>query len=189
MTKKLLTLEERKANQRAKNIFDPGPLAIGASQGYKGIDGLSQVELDAMHHEIEAQAELIRQGNFNLIEKYLVSHVVVLQEMFKQMVLRASATHSEKGMQIYGHLALKAQKHIRVTLQALTELRAPKKAVFIKQQNNAHNQQVNNYAEAKVSEKSKNKKNELLEVIDVDRMDFRASKAAVRVNSCLEPME
>ena len=83
---------------------------------------------------------------------------------------------------------------------ALADLKNPKRTTFIKQQNNAVNQQVNNevspsplpleVSEQKISDKrnlEKKETNELMEELsDVKRMDARKAAKAVGSNQAVE---
>jgi hypothetical protein len=81
-------------------------------------------------------------------------------------------------------MALKAQSQCRTSIEALAEIKYPKSATFIRQQNVASQQQVNNgQAEGlapprPAREKDITPANELLEAKDGKRLDSGAAKAA-----------
>ena len=79
------------------------------------------------------------------IEAMLVAQANSLQTMF--VSLRRKAVNSSMLPQYtaFMNLALKAQSQSRATIQALTELKYPKQATFVKQANIANgHQQINN---------------------------------------------
>jgi hypothetical protein len=80
------------------------------------------------------------------------------------------------------NMALKAQSQSRATIQALTELKYPKQATFVKQANisNGH-QQVNNSTNTHSHAKeNKTQPNELLEVGNgSEKMDGRAAQTTI----------
>ncbi len=83
-------------------------------------------------------------------------------------------------------LALKAQAQSRATLQALTELKYPRQAIYAGQANIAHGpQQVNNMCPREIE----SKQNELLEAQHGQRMDTRATRKAASSHSAMEALE
>jgi len=86
-------------------------------------------------------------------------------------------------------MALKAQKHSRQTLTALKDVMNPRDTTFVKQQNNAVNQQVNNCAGSEVSETSEKKsRNELLTEVEHETLDPRGTFETVPVDPSMETM-
>lgn len=109
-------------------------------------------------------------GDLSDIEARLASQAVALDIMFTELARRAAVnmgTHLG-ATETYLRLALKAQGQSRATMQTLAEVKYPKTATFVGQQNNAYQQQVNNggvsglpSSDTRVSEKN-NSTNELL---------------------------
>lgn len=99
----------------------------------------------------------------------------------------------------YLRMALKAQAQCRSTLETLAEVKYPKSATFVRQQNVAYQQQVNNGGAAGDSAnntrtgapahgKSLNQSNELLEAQHGERLDTRATGTTSGNDSHLEAM-
>ena len=67
-------------------------------------------------------------------------------EAFGELVRRAAANMGEftSTMELYFKLALKAQAQCRNTWEAFSKIQNPPLANYVKQQNIAHNQQINN---------------------------------------------
>ena len=87
----------------------------------------------------------IQDGDMKPIEAMLIGQAQALQTMFVSLGRQAASKTSLPQYTAFMNLALKAQAQSRATIQALTELKYPKQATFVKQANIANgNQQVNN---------------------------------------------
>jgi putative sterol carrier protein len=109
----------------------------------------------------------IQDGDMKPIEAMLIGQAQALQTMFVTLGRMAASKTSLPQYVAFMNMALKVQSQSRATIQALTELKYPKQATFVKQANIAGgNQQVNNatstHAPAPALE-NQNKPNELLE--------------------------
>lgn len=139
----------------------------------------------------EIQKELVRQnedlfsGDMSRVEAMLLDQSHVLQALFTFLAHKMSGAEYLNQLDTYTRLALKAQNQCRQTLATLGELKNPKRATFIKQQNNAVNQQI---IQAENSKKPDEESNELLEVIDNERLDTRAPQAAIGTDQEMEPV-
>ena len=87
----------------------------------------------------------IQNGDMKPIEAMLIGQAQALQTMFVTLGRMAASKTSLPQYVAFMNMALKAQSQSRATIQALTELKYPKQATFVKQANisNGH-QQVNN---------------------------------------------
>jgi putative sterol carrier protein len=87
----------------------------------------------------------ITDGDMQPIEAMLIGQAQALQTMFVYLGKQAVQKSSLQQYTAFMNMALKAQAQSRATIQALTELKYPKQATFVKQANIANgNQQVNN---------------------------------------------
>ena len=87
----------------------------------------------------------IQNGDMKPIEAMLIGQAQALQTMFVTLGRMAANKTSLPQYVAFMNMALKAQSQSRATIQALTELKYPKQATFVKQANIANgNQQVNN---------------------------------------------
>ena len=87
----------------------------------------------------------IQNGDMKPIEAMLIGQAQALQTMFVSLGRQAASKTSLPQYTAFMNLALKAQSQSRATIQALTELKYPKQATFVKQANIAHgHQQINN---------------------------------------------
>ncbi|MGH8607764.1 MAG: hypothetical protein ACREX9_10175 [Gammaproteobacteria bacterium] len=120
----------------------------------------------------------------------LVTQAHALEQIFTRLSERAHAVEYMSQFQAYMVLALKAQSRCRATLEALVEIKYPRHPTFVRQQNVAVNQQVNNrevttcHARGEISKHA----NELLEAQPHARLDTRATGATRSVNSHLAPV-
>lgn len=110
-------------------------------------------------------------GDTKTVERMLLAQSVVLQSMFASYMTRASRADMLPKLQAFADLALKAQNQCRRTLATLAEIRNPRRAMFVKQVNNAVNQQVNNSSGA--TETRKIPESEPGKVLEVDRAQGR----------------
>ena len=112
---------------------------------------------------LRLQAEAIRGGDLTQIESMLFNQAVALQSMFADLASSAAKEKTLTGIQILTQLALRAQSGSRATLQTLAEVKNPRQVAFVKQMNQAQNQQVNNGVPiASHGKKSDRAPNELL---------------------------
>jgi hypothetical protein len=86
----------------------------------------------------------IKSGNLDELESMLLAQGKALQAMFAHFAVKAAGPWSMNLTPAYAALAFKAQSQARATIMALAELKRPRQANFIGQQNVAVNQQVNN---------------------------------------------
>lgn len=100
--------------------------------------------VEDIFHKIKAVNEEIFSGDLNHLEDMLLNQAHVLESIFYSFTEKMLDSKYMEHLQVYAQTALKAQKQCRDTLSALADLKKPKHTSFIKQQNNAINQQVNN---------------------------------------------
>jgi hypothetical protein len=129
----------------AKSVLDDVPL-------FDIVEGLKE-------NIAEVQA-----GDMSSMEAMLIGQAQALQSMFVSLGRKALNQNSLPQYTAFMNLALKAQSQSRATIQALTELKYPKQATFIKQANIAHcHQQVNNATSTHaLAREIENQPNELL---------------------------
>lgn len=114
------------------------------------------------------------------IERALTCSAVLLSNLVTAWTARAMDADCLQKLEAYAHLALRAQEQQRKTLATLVEIRNPKRAQFIRQLNQAINQQVNNSSVALETPKfSSSTTNELLEAQTHERLDARTAALAV----------
>lgn len=138
-TKKNLSPEEMKRANAEVYLHCRGHAAIALNKLHGG--GL---DLAVVVDRLSKSVDRVIDGNTNEIESMLITQAKSLEFMFYDALTKlpnASMEHAE----VFANIALRAQSGCRKTLMALTELKHPRRSTtFIKQQNNAITQQVNN---------------------------------------------
>lgn len=131
----------------------------------------------------------IQDGDMAGVEATLIAQADTLDAVFNAMLLRAmiNQTHLQH-FEGFMRIAMKAQAQCSLTLRTLSEIKNPRQIAFIKQQNNA-NQQIVNNALAGAQETGKTP-NELLEGGPIaERMDATTEKAAIEAHPRLDALE
>lgn len=150
----------------------------------------------------------VKAGDLHTLEAMLISQATALQTIFTSLARRAQVQQSQKNLEAFLGLALKAQAQSRATVSALVDLKYPRQATFVKQANIAHGpQQVNNggpapaagqsgdQAEQNARAPAKQIKPEQNKLLEADhgqpgkRMDTRAPQAAERSHQAVETVE
>ncbi|MDO9282747.1 MAG: hypothetical protein Q7T88_10245 [Methylotenera sp.] len=106
---------------------------------------LPKAELPDVASALSDKIKTIQAGDMQPIEAMLISQAHALQTMFVTLGRMAASKTQLAQYTAFMNMALKAQSQSRATIQALTELKYPKQATFVKQANIANgHQQVNN---------------------------------------------
>jgi len=137
----------------------------------------------------------VKAGSMGRAESILINQANTLDVIFNALAQRAGANvgkHQDTAER-YLRMALKAQSQCRTTLETLAEIKAPRSVAFIKQQNIAEQQQVNNGPTVNGAgqspaheKKTEVPPNELLESQNGERMDGGAARAAIGTDPQLE---
>lgn len=133
-------------------------------------------------------ANKINDGNLNEIEQMLITQAKALDFFFYRMLGKVADTRNVKQMQAYTDIALRAQNQSRKALSVLAHFKNPRRATFIKQQNNAINQQINNGAKSKAIKNKKKFANELIAKVPhgSETMDIGTTVEAIPKNTTTE---
>ena len=140
---------------------------VTLSQLHKG------ASVEGLFDEMNRQRDQLRQGDLSAAEEMLLSQAHVLQSIFNSMVVNMQGTEYINQMEAYGKLALRAQNQCNRTLKTLLEYKNPKRATFIKQQNNLQINQAEKKSEKEIQA------NELLEENHDARLDTGTAQKAV----------
>jgi len=122
-------------------------------------------------------------GNLREIEMMLITQAQTLDALFHRMTIQAMNSDMINRLQAFSDIALRAQNQSRKTLVALADLKSPRRATFIKQQNNAVNQQVNNNLKTENLKKTEKLATELLSEVTYEKMDAGRKSQAIRDNA------
>jgi hypothetical protein len=145
--------------------------------------------ITALIAELGKQVEAVTDGDLKRAEAMLISQAHALDAIFGNLARRAVIQQHLPQYQAHLQLALKAQSQCRATLQTLVEVKYPRQMQFVRQQNVAVNQQVNNgtvpgmqTAGSRPGE-NKNEQSRLLEATDAERLDTGAPSTAGKAHS------
>ncbi len=108
-----------------------------------GASGNNKVVADICE-SLEATVARVKSGNLEELEEMLVSQAFVLNNLFVQLVSKGESSLTEPTvLKTLPHhpkkmlnIALKAQNQCRATVEAINNLKNPKKTTFIKNQLN-----------------------------------------------------
>lgn len=102
--------------------------------------------IDVMREKVEK----VTAGDLSDVEATLTAQAAALDAIFNELAGRAASNMDEhmNATESFLRLAFKAQAQCRATLETLAEVKYPKAATFVRQQNVAYQQQVNNSASA-----------------------------------------
>jgi len=148
-------------------------------------------DLPTLAEQLNKKVNQISDGDLSNLESMLMVQACTLDAVFNNMMLKIGHTEFLSQTQAYSEIAFKAQNQCRKTLIALAEMKNPKRATFIKQQNLAVNQQVNNEPKLENSKNSKKLANELLslEKKEDEILDTRRAPTTGTTNSKVETVE
>jgi len=157
------------------------------------IDDLNSNKLDfaTLARELEKKVNKIIDGDLCGIECMLMTQAITLNVIFNNLTRLITRAEYIPQLQVYSDIALKSQNQCRQTLAVLAELKNPKRTMFVKQQNLAINQQVNNETATINSEKTGALKNELLsiEAKKHETLDNRRAFTSINTNPEMETVE
>ena len=148
-----------------------------------GKGSFGEIDLTEAVSIMRELASKVNDGDLTSLEDTLTVQAKTLDVMFNELARRAALNMGEHlgACETYLRMALKAQTQCRATIETLAEVKYPKVVTFVRQQNVAYQQQVNN--DCKVTEhtrnntgphahgKSANQSNELLEAQHGKRLD------------------
>ena len=130
----------------------------------------------------------VKAGKMDKVEATLIMQANTLDLVFNSLLQRAAAQEFLNQYEAFMRLALKAQSQCRTTLETLAEIKNPKPTAFIKQQNMAAVQQVNNntLAHAQGNENMPSELSERREHVEV--LEQGAAKPAIETHSRMEAL-
>jgi hypothetical protein len=164
---------------------------------YTSPSGSNSSALCALHDSVEWGAMLDRlkkvnaevmDGDLSCAEELLIDQAIVLQSIFSNYIGKTNNSEYLSQVEAYSKIALRAQNQCQRTLKTLLEFKNPKRSTFIKQQNNAVNQQINEGEPKEIPEKEIKSANELLEHKDGTWLDTGKTKEAVRADTEVETL-
>lgn len=146
---------------------------------------ISQAELA---YGMERLVEALNNNDVQAVQEILLPQAVALQVIFEKASRRMINAEYINGLQAWATIAFKAQEQSRKTISTLMAIRQPRNVAFIKQQNNAVNQQVNNIELGSGHENPGSLSNELLSGGRYEALDSRGTPQTIRSNIGMEAM-
>lgn len=127
---------------RAITILRPSVTAAASIKAFNSDDDMLNV--NALITELVEQSKSISAGNMGRPEAMLAAQMATLDHVFLQLLARAQRNMGQytQTAELYMKLALRAQSQCRATIETLAMIKNPQP--YVRQQNVAYNQQVNN---------------------------------------------
>jgi len=179
---------------RAKLACRPTVNSAAVTAEYASTFG--EQDISALVEELTERTQSLKEGNLDGVEAMLYAQAHALQSIFVNLSRRAVKQDYLKQFGTYLGFALKAQAQCRATLETLAEVKNPKPPTFVRQQNVAYQQQVNNgdlrnkpHDVPARTEKSVNQSNELLEAQHGERLDSGTAGTAGGTDPAMATME
>ena len=147
---------------------------------------LNDADWGAMSDRLKEVNADVMAGDLSIAEALLIDQAIVLQSVFSNFTAKMGNANHLSQIEAFGKIALRAQNQCQRTLKTLLEYKNPKRTTFIKQQNNATNQQINDGNLKEIPEKETDPANKLLEVNHETRLDTGKTQETVTVDSELE---
>lgn len=141
--------------------------------------------------QLATSANKVNDGNLKEVEQMLVTQAKTLDYIFYDALKQLADVNMINQIEVFSNIAFRAQSQCRKTLATLAELKHPRRVTFVKQQNNAINQQVNNGIEHKSRNFKNNKKlaNELISEVTHEKVDIGGTISASSIDSASETVE
>ena len=149
---------------------------------------INDVSWGAMSDRLKEINADVMDGDISIAEALLVDQAIVLQSILSSYTSKMVKAEYLSHVEAYSKIALRAQNQCQRTLKTLLEYKNPKRTTFVKQQNNATNQQINTGELKEIPEKEINPANKLLEENHEARLDTGETKETVRVDSEVETL-
>ena len=186
---------------KARMAVRPSINGAAVIQAYQGNVMGKDADMSVLVDQLRDTFTEVKGGDLHTLEAMLISQATALQTIFTSLARRAQDQTSQRNLEAFLGLAMKAQSQSRATISALVDLKYPRQATFVKQANIANGpQQINNgaaprgnpeqYAQARThAEKSELEQNKLLEANHEQPgkwMDTRAPQTAERSHKAVE---
>lgn len=197
----VLQITDQKGTSRERLLAEVGFSSCGANASTARAyakDFAGELHITDAIAVMKAKAAKVQDGDMAEVEATLTAQAVALNAIFNGLAQRAANNMGQYmgACETYLRLALKAQAQCRATLETLAEVKNPKVPTFVRQQNVAYQQQVNNGDAQKPShdlpartEKTVNSTNELLSEEKHAALDTRGTGAAGATNPEMATVE
>jgi hypothetical protein len=181
-----IKMDDSKSRERLMAEVSLSSEAINAKTAKSFSKGtFGEIDLTETVGVMRELTKQVNNGSLTELENTLTAQATTLNVIFNALAQRAALNMGEHmgACETYLRMAFKAQAQCRATIETLAEVKYPKAATFVHQQNVAYQQQVNNgenksgnlssSTHTPAHEKSTNLSNELLEAQHGERLDSR----------------
>jgi hypothetical protein len=142
------TGDESKDAVIAKAALSPYLSGAVVADAYQANIMGPDVNLMEMVNVLTENARQTQDGDLSHLEAMLLSQATGLQAIFTSLAKRAQVQTSQRNLEAFLGLAMKAQSQSRATIATLVDLKYPRQVAFLKQTNVSHGpQQVNNHTD------------------------------------------
>ena len=182
--------EDDRAVALAETVIRPTVQAAATLRQYRGLD--TDVDLMGLISALRTQTDAAVSGDMGRAEAMLITQAHTLDAIFNNLARRANSAEYMDNFATYLKLALRAQSQCRSTLEALSAIKYPPVAGYVKQANIAHGpQQVNNGPLEQISRARENQiqQTELLEKSDGEWLDTGAASTTSGLNPAMTTVE
>lgn len=129
----------------AQMALQPSVNSAAVIQAYTGAMFGKEPDINVLIDGLRDSFKTVKDGDLSSLEAMLVGQATALQSLFTSLARRAQSQQSQRHLEAFLGLALKAQAQSRATIQAVVELKYPRQVAFVKQANISHGpQQINN---------------------------------------------
>lgn len=181
----------------AQMALQPSINAAAVIQAYTGAMFGKEPDINVLIDGLRGSFKTVKDGDLSSLEAMLVGQATALQSLFTGLARRAHSQQSQRHLEAFLGLALKAQAQSRATIQAVAELKYPRQVAFVKQANISHGpQQINNGSANATgasthAEENQIQQNKLLEEQSNGRtyLDTGTTTTAGKGNPALEAVE
>jgi hypothetical protein len=179
----------------ARQTLQPSINAAVVMMAYQGNIVGKDVDLEELVGGLLNSFEAVKEGDMSGLEAMLVGQATALQSLFTSLTRRAQVQTSQRNLEAFLGLALKAQAQSRATIQAVVELKYPKQVAFVKQANISHGlQQINNGIDSSTATRTEENQTQQTKLLARQSdgstyLDTGATTAAGRSHTALETVE
>lgn len=197
----VLQITGEKGKTRARMIAEMGFSPCGANASTARTyakDFAGELPITDAVEVLRMKAAKVQRGDMSEVEATLTAQAVALDAIFNGLAQRAANNMGQYmgACETYLRLVLKAQAQCRATLETLAEVKNPKPPTFVRQQNVAYQQQVNNgdlrnepHDAPARTEKTIDSTNELLEAQHGERLDNGTAGTAGGLDPAMATVE
>ena len=148
-----------------------------------------QLDTPAMLRLLKDRGESVNRGDMTHAEQMLSAQATALQTLFTRLAERAMGQSHMPNLESFMRLALRAQSQSRATLETLATIKSPTLVIARQANVSGGAMQVNNGLPASSRTREiQNPPNKLLEEAPDERMDTRATSAAVGADPIMAPL-